>query len=186
MGKKHLKSSAVSLLFGVCLIFYLINQNYSQLKYKHIGVEKCAKICHKGEKRGSQLEIWQNSKHSKSFVTLATPVAKEVLKTLGDEGEPQKSEKCLPCHSTGYGLDKSNFAETFKIEDGVTCEACHGQGSVYKSISIMKDRKKFLANGGIIPKEKDCLKCHTEKVHHVKEFNFDEMFKKITHPVPKK
>jgi len=185
MDKKYLKSLAASLLLSTCLILYLTNQNYSQEKYKYIGVEKCAKLCHRGETKGSQLEIWENSKHSKSFVTLATPYAKTILKSLGDEGEPQKSEKCLQCHTTGFGLDKSNFDNTFKIEEGVTCEACHGPGSVYRSLSIMKDREKFLANGGIIPTEKECLKCHNNMAHVVYEFNFDERFKKIAHPIPK-
>lgn len=187
MGKRLLKSLVVSFLLAACLILYLTNQNYSQAKYKYIGVEKCAKLCHRGEKKGSQLETWENNTHSKSFVTLATPYAKELLKKHGvTEGDPQKSEICLQCHSTGYGLDKSNFDKTFKIEEGVTCEACHGPGSVYKSLSIMKDKEKFLANGGIISTEKECLKCHNNKGHEVYPFNFEERSKKIAHLIPKK
>jgi len=49
----------------------------------------------------------------------------------------------------------------------------------------MKDRKKFLANGGIIPAEKECLQCHNNKAHDVYEFNFYERSKIIAHPVPK-
>jgi len=186
MRKKYLKVFIVSLLMFGFTILYFSNINYSQAKFQYIGIEKCATICHKSEKQGSQLGIWQESKHSKAFVTLATPFAKELLKKAGKEGDPQKSPVCLECHSTGYGKDKSTFAATFKIEEGVTCEACHGPGSAYRSISIMKDKEKFLASGGIIPKEKDCLKCHTPKAHQLFEFKFEERAKKIAHPVPKK
>lgn len=186
MRKKYLKVFIASLLICGFSILYLTSRNYSQVKFQYIGIEKCATVCHKSEKQGSQLGIWQESKHSKAFVTLATPYAKELLKKAGKEGDPQKSEVCLECHSTGYGKDKSAFAATFKIEEGVTCENCHGPGSAYKSISIMKDKEKFLASGGIIPKEKDCLKCHTGKVHDVHEFKFEERFKKIAHPIPGK
>ena len=185
MVKKLLKSLMVPFVLGACLILYLTNQNYSQAKYKYIGIERCANLCHKGEKKGSQLETWEKSTHSKSFVTLATPFAKELLKKHGvTEGDPQKSEICLQCHSTGYGLDESNFDAAFKIEEGVTCEACHGPGSVYRSLSIMKDKEKFLASGGSIPTEKECLICHNNKGHEVYAFNFEERFKKIAHPIP--
>lgn len=186
MEKKYLKSLVVSFLLCSCLILYLTNQNYSQAKYKYIGVEKCAKICHKGKKKGSQLEIWQSKKHSKAYADLATDQAKNIAEKLGIKGDSQKSEKCLSCHTTGYGLDKSYFTDNFKIEEGITCEACHGPGSVYKRLSIMKDNEKFLANGGIIPDEKVCIKCHNEKNPTYKEFKFDEMVKKIAHPAPKK
>lgn len=187
MKKEHLKGFAVSFTLLAFLSISIINHNYSQSKKsKYIGSEKCAKICHKKEKKGSQLEIWQKSNHSKAFSVLATPEAKEIFKNNVGDGDPQKSEKCLPCHVAGYGLDKSNFAPSYKIEDGVSCEVCHGPGSAYKSISIMKNREKFLANGGILPDEKVCIKCHNKKSPTFKEFQYEEMVKKIAHSIPEK
>lgn len=186
MGKKYLKFSVLSLLLCACLILYLTNNNYSQTKYKYIGVQKCAKICHKGKKKGSQLEIWNTKKHSQAYAELASEKAKETAKKLGIKEDPQKSEKCLPCHTTGYGLDKSHFTQAFTPEEGVACESCHGPGSVYKKLSIMKDTEKFLVNGGVLPDEKVCIKCHNEKSPDYKEFNFEEMVKLIAHPIPKK
>ena len=100
MRKIHLRYFVVLFVVAGIAGLFFPNQAGSQKKFKYIGVKKCARICHKGEKRGSQYEIWEKSKHSKAFVTLATPIAKEVLKKAGGEGEPQKSEKCLTCHST--------------------------------------------------------------------------------------
>ena len=187
MKKEYLKGLVIFIISLAFLIISSTSQNYSQSKNnQYIGIEKCAKICHKGEKKGSRLEIWQKSDHSKAFSVLATPEAKEVFKKNVGDGDPQKSEKCLPCHIAGYGLDKSNFASSYKIEDGVSCEVCHGPGSAYKSISIMKDKEKFLANGGILPDEKVCIKCHNEKSPTNKEFKFEEMVKKIAHSIPEK
>ncbi len=185
MGEKYLKLLAVT--FVLSALLYFANRNYSQeKKFEYIGTKKCASLCHKGEKKGSQCEIWQKSLHSKAFTTLASERAKLHAKTAGVEGDPQESEKCHKCHTAGGGLDKSNFAATYSKEEGVTCEACHGPGSVYKSISIMKDREKFLANGGVVPDKKVCLKCHNDSVHPVYEFKFAEKVRLVAHSIPKK
>ena len=61
-------------------------------------------------------KAWESVKHSKAF---------ELLINVGEE----KNEKCLPCHTTGYG--KGGFVDvaTTPYLEAVTCEACHGPGS---------------------------------------------------------
>ncbi len=49
----------------------------SQSGYTYIGAESCD-MCHKTEKQGSQLSIWQNSDHSKAFATLKTDEANKI------------------------------------------------------------------------------------------------------------
>ena len=186
MTKKYLKFSIFSFFLLACLILYSTNRNYSQSKHKYMGAEKCAKVCHKGKKKGSQLEIWKSKKHSQAYHTLGTEKAKKLAKELNLKEDPQKSEKCLKCHVAGHGLEKSRFTKTYKIEDGVSCEACHGPGSVYKKLSIMKDTKKFLANGGILPDEKVCVSCHNEESPTYEKFVFEEKVKIIAHPKPEK
>ena len=93
---------------------------------------------------------------------------------------PQKSPECLKCHIVDAGLDSTYFEDTYDKEEGVTCELCHGPGSEYIDVSVMKDRKQFLANGGIIPDEKTCLKCHSDPF-----FSFEEKYREIAHPYPK-
>ncbi len=185
MSTKYLKLLTVT--FVLASLLYFVNQNYSKgKKFKYIGIKKCESICHKGEKKGSQLEIWQKSLHSKAFTTLASERAKLHAKNAGVEENPQESEKCLKCHTAGGDLEESHFTETYQKEDGVCCEYCHGTGSDYKSISIMKSEEKFLANGGIIPTEETCLKCHNDSVHPMHEFKFGEKFKIIAHLIPEK
>jgi hypothetical protein len=75
--------------------------------------------------------------------------------------------------------------ETLTMEEGVSCEQCHGAGSVYKSNTIMKDRAKALASGMIVPDEKTCITCHNDKSPTFKEFKYEESVKKIAHPRPK-
>ncbi len=162
------------------LILYLSDKEYSQeKKFKYVGVKECA-ICHESEEIGAQSKIWEKSLHAKAFVTLASDRALEQAREAGVDVHPQDSEKCLKCHIAGAGLDESHFAETYKKEEGITCEVCHGPGSVYKDVCKLKDREKFLANGGIVPDEKICLKCHDEP-----SFTFKEKFREIRHPVPK-
>jgi hypothetical protein len=151
---------------------------------QYMGVEKCAGVCHKTEKQGKQLAIWQESAHAKAWATLATPEAKEIAKKKGIE-DPQKSEKCAKCHTTAYGADAKLLTATFKVEDGVGCETCHGPGSNYKTLKIMKDRALAVQNGMIVPDEKTCVKCHNAESPTHKKFVFAEAYKKIAHPVPK-
>jgi hypothetical protein len=40
------------------------------------------------------------------------------------------------------------------------CEACHGPGSEYKAIAIMKDPAKALAAGLVMPAKAFCATCH--------------------------
>ncbi len=72
------------------------------------------------------------------------------------------------------------------IEEGVSCESCHGPGSAYKKMKIMKDHEKSLANGLIVPTEKVCKTCHNEKNPFHKPFDFKKMVAKVQHPVPAK
>jgi len=179
-----LKKVFTLLIFGFIiftfLILYLSGEEYSQeKKFKYVGAKACA-ICHESEEIGKQSQIWEKSIHAKAFVTLASDRALEQAREEGVEVHPQDSEECLKCHIPGVGLDESHFAETYKKEEGITCEVCHGPGSAYMDISIMEDREKFLANGGVIPDEKMCLKCHDDPF-----FTFKEKFREIVHPVPK-
>jgi hypothetical protein len=126
-------------------------------------------MCHKGEKKGMVFEKWEQSQHAKAF---------ESLKAKGEDKNP----KCLECHVTGFnaGGYKVGDANAASLE-GVQCEACHGPGSGYKSLSIMKDKKMAMQNGLIDPNEALCKKCHNEKSPTFKGFNFKECSAKIDH-----
>jgi hypothetical protein len=154
----------------------------------YIGVSKC-KMCHKGEKKGNHFEIWSASDHAGAYNTLATDEAKAVAAKLSVD-DPQKDDKCLKCHVTAFGVDASLLGTGFKVEDGVQCEACHGPGSQYKSIKVMKaladGTQDAAAVGLTIPDEKTCVTCHNEESPTFKAFTFAEHYKKIEHKTPEK
>ena len=66
------------------------------------------------------------------------------------------------------------------------CESCHGAGSEYKSMKVMKDREASVAAGLVIPTEETCTGCHNDKSPTFKGFDFAEYSAKIAHPNPEK
>lgn len=122
----------------------------------YIGAEKCGKLCHKVE-----YNSWLTTKHAKAFSALSPA--------------DQAKKECVQCHITG---GTTNLP-------GVQCEACHGPGSEYKSLNIMKSREKSIAAGLTLPTEKVCIGCHNSKSPHFKGFKFAEMAAKVHDKKPK-
>lgn len=164
------------LMVSLALSFVLAFSG-AALSADYVGAAKC-KICHKGEKNGNIYEIWEGSQHAKAYETL---VAK------GDSSE--KNPDCLACHTTGFDkLTGFSLADSTVNMDlaNVGCEDCHGPGSEYKTMSVMKDKEKAIAAGLVIPDEKTCVTCHNENSPTFKGFDYAEYYKKIEHHVPKK
>jgi len=150
---------------------------------KYVGVKAC-KLCHSAKKRGNQYKVWSESAHARAYQDLAGEKALEKAQELGIE-DPQKSGKCLRCHVTAYGVARKLVGVRFSMKDGVQCESCHGPGSAYKKLSVMKNPEMAVKNGLILPDEKKCLGCHNEENPFHKPFEFEEEFRKIAHPIPK-
>lgn len=159
----NLKKSTI--LLGIALLF---NTVLFAQTYNYIGAAKC-KVCHNRPDKGEQYNKWAATKHASAMKSL--------------KGDEAKDPKCLKCHSTAASVDQ-NLVETITVAEGVSCESCHGPGSGYKTIPIMKSREQSIAKGLIIPTEKECKKCHNEESPHYKGFNFAEAVKKISHPNP--
>jgi hypothetical protein len=153
--------------------------------HKYIGADKC-KTCHMAEAKGNQYGAWLKSAHAKAFETLAGEKALAIAKEKGLAKSPQESEQCLKCHVTGWGKPAETFAATFKKEQGVSCESCHGPGSDYQAMAVMKDQAKSVAAGLIIPDEKTCTSCHNSESPTAKPFDFKTMWAKVSHPNPAK
>jgi len=140
-----------------------------ETKYRYVGIGKCASVCHNKEEMGFQYNIMKNGPHSQAFKILVSKKAESYARKANIAENPQESQTCLKCHTTGGDLDSSFFTATYKKEEGVTCEACH------KHIS---DGKTYL------PNEADCLQCHNNSIHKIHTFNFMEDSAKIAHPRP--
>ena len=153
--------------------------------FNYIGTEACGK-CHKSEKQGKQLIIWKESIHAGAYKTLLSEDAIKIAKEMGFDKLPHELVECLVCHASGYDVDNERLEVGFKIEDGVQCETCHGAGSEYKKLSIMKDIEKAKENGLIVHTEKEafCTGCHNSESPTFKSFNYEEMWSKIAHKKP--
>lgn len=159
---------------------------FSQNGPTYVGAETCG-MCHKTEKQGSQLSIWKNSAHSKAFETLKTEKANKIAMEKGFKTPAAETPECLKCHVTGYGQDASMFGPKFKMEDGIQCEACHGPGSEYKDMKVMKDKELAIKKGLVVHDnlEKFCITCHNAESPTFVDMNIEEAWQKIKHDIPK-
>lgn len=155
------------LLFGLVL---MIGSFASAQSFKYVGAAKC-KMCHNKPTTGEQYAKWEAGPHAHAL---------EALK-----GADRENPKCLKCHSTAASVDKSLIA-TITVEEGVSCESCHGPGSMYKSAGIMKNQQLALSKGMILPTEEVCKKCHNSESPNFKGFNYEEFKAKIAHNDPTK
>lgn len=162
-----------------------------------VGIKGCKK-CHQKSSIGKQYKVWAGMKHAKAFELLKTEEAAAVATKLGLEKKPFEAPECLKCHTTGYGLSKKHFGEKFDIEQGVTCEACHGPGEFFAKPADGKLHKEAHGKGYLVPDEKLCRQCHNEKSptwdperDTTKDgkkvgFDFAARVKMVAHPIPKK
>jgi len=117
-----------------CLIVLAFALQPALAQHTYLGAEKCGKMCHKVE-----FTSWSASKHAKAFESL--------------KPADQAKADCVGCHVTGGK----------KEMPGVQCEECHGAGSDYNKLAVMKDKAKAVAAGlivattgvvqGVIPEE---------------------------------
>jgi nitrate/TMAO reductase-like tetraheme cytochrome c subunit len=109
----------------------------------YMGAKFC-RTCHSSADNDRH-HLWLQSAHASAF---------EVLK-----GVEKIDPECLSCHTTGYGKPSSEKT-TGKDLRGVQCEACHGPGSEYKSMRVMKDPESARENGLQEVTRDTCLGCH--------------------------
>ena len=96
--------------------------------------------------------------------SIAVPAAKPGLKRIG-------AEACGECHEVQFdSWASSGHAERTPLLD---CEDCHGPGSEYKAMSVMKDPAKARAAGLVMPDKAFCAQCHKKGV--------DDAFMKKAH-----
>lgn len=173
-------------LIAISIMLVALTTNAQEFNY--IGVKKCS-MCHKSEKQGSQLTIWESSAHSKAYKTLQSAEADKIAKEKGYDTKAAETEACLKCHVTGSNLDAARMEKGFDMADGVQCETCHGAGSEYKSMKTMKDRAAAVKAGlKVYESDQDietlCKSCHNAESPTYKEFKFAEMYEKIKHNIP--
>jgi hypothetical protein len=170
-------------IFTFALMVLFAGSALMAQNFKYIGASKC-KMCHLKPATGEQYNVWLKGPHAGAMKTLAGEEAKKIATEKGI-ADPTTDPACISCHSTVASVDKKLIASA-KMDEAVSCESCHGPGSMYKGASVMKNRELSIQKGMIIPTEETCTACHNEKSPTFKGFNFEEMSAKIAHPNPAK
>jgi len=163
--------SKLSFVLAAVLLTLFVSALIAQESHTYVGVKTC-KMCHKGEAKSMVFEKWEASKHAQAAAVLQ---GKEV------------TDKCYGCHATGFGKPtgfKSDSLATVLLA-GVQCEACHGPGSDYKKINVMKDRKLAVQAGLIIPNAESCTQCHNTLHHKDLIFDYKTAWPQIAHSIKK-
>lgn len=162
-----------------------------------VGAKSCKK-CHNTAASGKQYAIWEAGPHAKAFELLGTDAAKATAKKY-DIPDPQKSGKCLKCHSTAYYFTEENVAgDKLAVTEAVSCETCHAPGKGYQDRKVMKSREESIKGGMNPHPETMCVHCHNKNSPTWKDdrytlkdgtkvgFDYEQASKKVAHPTPKK
>ena len=149
--------------------------------FKYIGAAKC-KMCHMKPAKGEQYKKWLEGPHASAMKTLSSDKAKEIAAAKGI-ADAATDPGCIKCHSTVGHID-SKLAAGLKMSEGVSCESCHGPGSMYKGAAVMKKRDLAMQKGMILATEEVCRSCHNEESPTYKPFDMAKFSAEIAHPDP--
>ena len=146
---------------------------------EYVGINKC-KMCHM-----KQFKAWGATPHANAWAGLknSTPEkATEMATALKVEmkGSPATTDGCVSCHVTGFqlagGYPQADSTKAASLVN-VTCEGCHGPGSLHVAAAAA-DKKKFI-NRTVTANM--CKQCHTATTSP--KFDFAEFSKRGVHQV---
>jgi hypothetical protein len=140
---------------------------------KYTGPGSCSSTsCHGSVKPRADSRIFQNEysiwvvkdKHAKAYEALTGPVGERVGRILG-LGKSEQAAKCLACHALDVPADAR--AKTFELNEGVTCESCHGPASAWLGPHTTRawTHEQSVAAGmydtrNLVRRTEKCLSCH--------------------------
>jgi nitrate/TMAO reductase-like tetraheme cytochrome c subunit len=174
------------ILFMVLAAFWFTPAQAAD-KFDYVGAKKCA-MCHRNVAKGGQFQQWEKSPHAKAYATLLGDKAKAIAAERKLAKPANESPECLKCHVTAFPVMANLATAKITLEEGVSCESCHGPGSAYSPISVMKDvtagTKEPKSVGLTLPDAAVCQRCHNKESPTFDGFKFEEMAAKIAHPDP--
>ena len=164
-----------------------VSLSAAEKKPIYVGSRVCG-TCHEGKGIGHQYSRWLYSKHAMAYAALAKSESLEIVKLSGLRQKPQEALVCLGCHATASTAEDWEKDDTFRTEDGVQCEFCHGPGSEY--MRVMRDRAARVKAGLRIPDKDFCMGCHVEKgshvaVLHTPQVEIAKAWQTLAHPLAK-
>ncbi len=139
-----------------------------------MGVVNCANsVCHGSVQPMKDSDVLQTEyvtwsrvdRHARAYRVLSTEQAQRIARNLG-LAKPANQEKiCLDCHA--HNVPVALRGERFRLDDGVSCEACHGPSGRWLQSHVQEgavhaDNLKM----GLYPADDTvararlCLSCH--------------------------
>lgn len=135
--KRTIPATAAALLLSWAAVWALTpagrpSSPGAQEKFKYASMAGCnTKDCHgaeapKGSPALNEYVIWKaKDPHSKTFTTLYKAPSKAMGQKMGI-AKVHESPKCLSCHSKVVPPDQVMPNAKWSIQNGVSCEVCHG------------------------------------------------------------
>ncbi len=161
--------SDTGLAFIFCGLFSLAVQAAESGAQKFYGAETCSTAgCHgAADPKRFQFQYWQAADpHSKAFSTLTTARSARMAEDL-KLGDATRSVTCTACHAPFQGLPENRLTASVKVQEGVSCESCHGAGGDWLRSHPRKDYShsdrvtagmRDLQN--IYTRANSCVACH--------------------------
>lgn len=161
-------------IFATALIVSLCPAAEADTPAKYMGTGSCSSSnCHGNVRPIKGSDVLQNEyytwskhdKHSQAYLNLTKPDGRRMAALMG-LGDPTREPLCLKCHST-YVPDTALHGEKFDLEDGVSCESCHGASEKWLSshaedgTTHSQNLENGLADTVSLPERaKLCVSCH--------------------------
>ena len=140
---------------------------------KYVGPGSCSAVaCHGGIQPRSVTRVLQNEystwvtadKHAQAYASLTGPLGKQIAATL-KLGPAEKAPRCLVCHA--LSVSPAMRARDFDVNEGVSCESCHGPASSWLGPHIQANavHAQMVAlglydNKNLALRTERCLTCH--------------------------
>ena len=105
----------------------------SPLKFTGAGSCNQAKCHgHKSKPRANEYTTWIKAEvHSAGYSVLYEEDSQKIAKDYGLKEKPEKSQECTVCHTLSIEDKPDLKGEKYDINEGVTCELCHGPAEQY-------------------------------------------------------
>ncbi len=106
-----------------------------------VGTAGCkSSSCHggAGEKRSQYFTWVQQDFHARAYAVLVDARSARMAETLSLPAA-QTSERCTVCHSPLQSVAPARLAKTARVDEGVSCESCHGAAGPWLRGHTRKD-----------------------------------------------
>jgi hypothetical protein len=157
----------------------------SAQRFVYTGVGACtASNCHgsvtprrapRSDIQGTEYMHWfTKDKHAKAYEVLRIDRSARIAQNLQLTETPEKSMKCLACHT--LSIPREAQGRYYQVEDGVSCEACHGPAQRWLGTHFTEGYEASLKDGmydtrNLVKRAEKCLSCHlgteNKSVDHV-------------------